>query len=162
MDRVDSILKSKKFIKYLNKNIKMEKKRKFCKHNMIHFMEVARVMYIINLENIEIINRFSKDIIYATALLHDIGRWKQYKDGSEHAEVGAKLCIEILDKSGFNNEEKELISEAILNHRNNGQDKNSLNWLLYEADKKSRLCYACEVLELCYRFDEYKKPKLIY
>ena len=43
---------------------------------MEHFLDVARLMYIYNLEDQA---GFSKEMIYAAGLLHDIGRYEQMK-----------------------------------------------------------------------------------
>ena len=56
-----------------------EKDRIYCRHGMEHFLDTARIAYIRSLEeNIPV----SKDQIYAAALLHDIGKWQQYEDGT--------------------------------------------------------------------------------
>ena len=48
---------------------------------MGHFLDVARLMMILNVkEDLKI----SDDMIYATALLHDIGRHIQYRQGIGH------------------------------------------------------------------------------
>lgn len=159
MERINKLLQSRLYKKYIEKNSKREKRRRFCKHDMTHFLEVARVMYILSLEKS---TQFKKDVIYATALLHDIGRWKQYKTGEDHAIVGSELCVEILEESDFIDDEIKEISKAILLHRKGGQEVPSLGWLLYEADKKSRLCFTCDAVKKCNRFDEDNKPKLLY
>ena len=57
----------------------LEQERIFCKHNPQHFLDVARLAWIENLEkNLEI----SKELIYAAAFLHDIGRHLQYQEGN--------------------------------------------------------------------------------
>ena len=50
----------------------------------------------------------SKDIIYATALLHDLGRADQYEKGISHEEAGAILAEEILTDCGYTREERSL------------------------------------------------------
>ena len=77
MNRVDLILEHPKYQEYLDKIKQAEEKRIFCLHNMNHFLDVARIAYIMNLEE-EL--GIAKEIIYATALLHDIGR----KFGKRH------------------------------------------------------------------------------
>lgn len=49
-----------------------EKDRIFCRHTMEHFLDVARLMYLYNLEEHA---GLDKELIYAAALLHDIGRY---------------------------------------------------------------------------------------
>ena len=58
-----------------------EKERKFCNHSFNHYLDTARIAYIISLEEEY---KFDKEIIYATALLHDIGRVDEYKLGISH------------------------------------------------------------------------------
>ena len=57
-----------------------EQDRIFCRHGMEHCLDVARILYIMVLErNLP----YRKDMIYATALLHDIGRYEEYR-GEDH------------------------------------------------------------------------------
>ena len=44
---------------------------------------------------------FSKELIYCAALLHDIGRARQYEDGTPHDEAGAAIAGQILNELGF-------------------------------------------------------------
>ena len=59
----------------------------------------------------------SKDIIYATALLHDLGRADQYEKGISHEEAGAILAEEILTDCGYTREERKFMTDTILRHR---------------------------------------------
>lgn len=147
MERVNSILENKIYQKYLKRNEKEEKKRIFCRHDMTHFLDVARIALILNMEeNCGI----EKELIYAAALLHDIGRWMQYQDGTPHEQASAGLAPEILVKSGFDEREQELILGAILSHRDASvKDEKTLRGLLYRADKLSRSCFACKAQEKC-------------
>ena len=130
-----------------------EKDRKFCKHTLEHFMDVARLMYIDALEHDLSI---SKELIYATALMHDIGRIDQIEQGTPHEKAGAALCDVILPECGFSAEETEVVKAAILHHRKVSDDeKNSFYNMLYWADKKSRNCFACEMKKEC-NWDEEK------
>ena len=69
--------------------VEAEKDRIFCRHTMEHFLDVARLMYIYDLEDGAGID---KEIIYAAALLHDIGRYEQIRIGTPHHIAGAKLA----------------------------------------------------------------------
>ena len=61
---------------------KKELNRKFCCHNIEHSLDVARIGYIMILEqNLNI----DKELFYAAALLHDAGRYS----GTPHNESGA-------------------------------------------------------------------------
>ena len=147
MDRVDLILENPKYQEYIDKIKQAEEKRIFCLHNMNHFLDVARIAYIMNLEeNLQI----SKELIYATALLHDIGRFQQYEDGTPHEKASALLAPEILAETGFEEHEQAEILRAIREHRNRdvAEEKN-LTSIIYRADKASRACFACKAESQC-------------
>ncbi|MHB9093231.1 MAG: HD domain-containing protein, partial [Eubacteriales bacterium] len=95
---MQSIMEDPLFAEYLSKNSIKETDRKFCRHTFQHLVDVARITYIQMLESGDIksfceekdINmRLAREIIYAAALLHDIGRWKEYETGEDHAAVSA-------------------------------------------------------------------------
>ena len=73
--------------------VEAEKDRIFCRHTMEHFLDVARLMYIYDLEDGAGID---KEIIYAAALLHDIGRFRQYEEGVPHDVASAQIATVIL------------------------------------------------------------------
>ncbi len=156
MEKIDKILKNKNYIKSIKEIEKLETERKFCKHNFSHLLDVARIAYIINLE---MQLGYSKQIIYATALLHDIGRWQEYKDGTPHDKASACLAQKILKECNFSTEEIHIILEAILNHRNVTED-NEFNRLMYMADKQSRNCFLCASYKEC-KWKEADKNKSI-
>lgn len=159
MQRVNQILETKEYRKYLKRNEKAEKERIFCRHDMGHFLDVARIAMILNMEE-----QFGieTEMIYAAALLHDIGRWMQYKDGTPHEQASAQLASEILVKSGFDEKEQAVILEAILQHRNASvKEEKSLSGLLYRADKQSRACFACKACEKCDWKAEKKNMRIV-
>lgn len=121
--------------------------RIFCRHDMAHFLDVARLMMILNVEeNFKI----DEDIIYATALLHDIGRHWQYRVGIGHEISSALIARQILNDFDFRKSEKNKIMQAILKHRSHKTRKEkNLNGLLYLADKMSRACFCCKAEKLC-------------
>ena len=145
-ERINKIYLNEIFLTHLNDILVYENTRVFCKHNMEHFLDVARIMYIINLE--ENFN-FSKDIIYASALLHDIGRAVQYKDGIEHNVASSLLARKILIQCNFTNFEIDIICTAIQNHRKVMKLENCLSSLLYISDKLSRNCFSCNERKDC-------------
>ena len=160
MDRINKIYTSPIYRKELVYICEDERERIYCKHDIEHFLDVARIAYIINLEN----NLgYSKDIIYAVALLHDIGRHREYQDGIDHHQASADIAKEILRKSGYNRKESKIILDAILHHRsnnkyNNEENKDNLNELIYKADKMSRKCFCCNAMETC-KWNDSKKNK---
>ncbi len=124
-----------------------ERERIFCRHDVQHFLDVARLAYI------EVLERqldISKELVYAAALVHDIGRYRQYADGTPHDEAGARMAREILPECGFTARETDAVVTAIGGHRRKemGEDA-GLPGILYRADKASRMCLFCKAQEPC-------------
>ena len=110
----------------------MERVNAICRHDRAHFLDVARLAYI---ENLERGLGVDKELIYAAALLHDIGRHLQYTQNIPHDEAGAQLAE---------------IMQAILQHRGDGdRSRDGLAALLYRADKASRACLFCAAEPEC-------------
>ncbi len=147
MERINRIISNPEYQKHVQMIEEWERERVFCRHNTAHFLDVARIAMILNEKDSYGI---SEEMIYAAALLHDIGRWKQYETGVDHAIASAHLAPPILKMCGFSKEEVEWIESAIATHRQSErkQEKN-LNGLLYRADKLSRPCYFCKQQEHC-------------
>ena len=159
MERVNRILTSSLYQEYLRKNNLAEASRRFCHHNMGHFLDVARIASILNEK--EDYGQ-EQEIIYAAALLHDIGRWRQYEDGTPHEKASADLAPVVLEESGFNDVDRDRILTAIINHRDAAvKGEKSLSGLLYRADKSSRPCFACEMEKDCDWKKEKKNLKLL-
>ncbi len=156
MNRIENILSDDSYKSYISDIENKEKNRKFCCHGMEHCFDVARIAYIISLEEKTGID---KELIYAAALLHDIGRAAEYRDGSPHHETGAEIASEILSHTDFNQDEIKTICHAITCHKSES-DGNGLSSLLYRADKLSRCCFRCEAYDECY-WDEGMKNKTI-
>ncbi|MCD7807266.1 MAG: HD domain-containing protein [Lachnospiraceae bacterium] len=154
MDRINRIFHHPAFQEYVFQNGKCEWKREFCRHNLSHFMDVARIGYILNMEENY---GFSRDMIYGAALLHDIGRFVQYREHRPHALVSAELAPQILSDCGYNEEESALIVSAISTHSDKSLVKErTLNGLLARADQMSRACYGCGSSAKC-DWDEERK-----
>ncbi|MDO4522273.1 MAG: HD domain-containing protein [Eubacteriales bacterium] len=147
MERVNRILKHRIYQKCLEEIRICEKERMFCHHDMAHFMDVARIAQIINLEEKMGIE---KERIYAAALLHDIGRHLQYREGVRHELASADIAPEILEECGFSEEESALITEAIAGHRDiSVMERRDLTGVIYRADKLSRACFGCVAEKAC-------------
>ncbi|MGN1317463.1 MAG: HD domain-containing protein [Lachnospirales bacterium] len=152
----NKILNNKIFINSMNKINELEKDRIFCCHSIEHSLDVARISYIISLEkglNI------SKDVIYITALLHDIGRCR---GGSNHNLESVNLASEILKGEEFKNLDKNIILDAISNHRNKTDELNNLSDIISYADKISRNCFNCKAYTKCYWDETRKNKNIIY
>jgi len=149
MSRIDAIIRHPVFIGHMEKNEAAEQGRIFCRHDMGHLLDVARIAMLLNLE--EGLG-LTKELLYGAALLHDIGRYRQYEAGIPNEEASASLADEILPECSFSEEEQAQIRDAILGHRRKeaGAAKgSSLAELLCRADKLSRNCFACAVREAC-------------
>jgi uncharacterized protein len=160
MDRVNKILFHPEYQKKLKELEMLELERKFCKHSLEHFLDVARLAYIENLEKGLYI---PKDLIYAASLLHDIGRVEEYKSGVDHEEASVLAAKELLPESGFTKEEEKQIIQAVSGHRDRGvRQTDDLAGILYRADKQSRICLNCKAFKECYWSAEKKNKILRY
>ena len=161
MKRVNAILAHPLYRECYTRLEELEKDRIFCRHQMTHLLDVARIAYISNMEQglgIE------KEVIYAAALLHDIGKYVQYEDGTPHEQSGEKIASEILgslsEKDAFSDEENRMILTAIRGHRRLREDADVLEKLLYTSDKASRMCFACPAEGECDWSTEKKNMEL--
>lgn len=156
--RINRILDTVEFIACYGYVESCEETRIFCKHDMTHLMDVARLAYI---EALKWDYCISPEIIYTTALLHDIGRHLEYTSDTPHEEAGAEIAASILKECGYSDTEVQQITQAIRDHRNPevaGQP--TLSGIIYDADKASRLCFACDAKEVCKKANEKKRLEL--
>lgn len=154
MERVNRIIENEEFTVAVKKIDELEKDRIYCKHGIEHLLDTARIAYIISLERGLILD---KEIIYAAALLHDIGR--SVSDG-DHEIESVKMAIHILGICGFSADETDMIVKAIECHR--GKDVSeitqrkeaaagvkTLSEIITRADKLSRVCKYCNAKGSC-------------
>ncbi len=163
MERIENIIKDAAFQDYMLRIAAKEAKRKFCKHTFQHLIDVARITYILMMENKELKNfalkhnlanrERAKVIIYAAALLHDIARWVEYDTGEDHALKGAELAVDILNRAGFAKPEIYIVTQAIREHRGFTENMSLLGEYLHRADNLSRGCYFCEAKSECHKID---------
>lgn len=157
MPRVNKILANNNYQGYMQKIKEMESQRKFCKHTLEHSLAVARIAYIYLLEQEgeEIDKEADKEVIYAAALLHDIGRWVEYQTGEDHAQASTRLARPLLEELGFLPAERERILQAILEHRRHHDDHlTMLGRALALADDWSRECVSCKAKDECHKFND--------
>lgn len=165
MKRVNQIMNHPDFQFYLKEIEKFESGRIFCKHDIVHFFDVARIAYILKLENRL---KVSKEIIYAAALLHDIGRYLEYKENIPHDQASVQLAEPLLADTKFNQTEREIILSAISSHRqipvttSEMNESQELTYILFHADKSSRLCPFCPAKEACYWEETMKNRDIDY
>lgn len=156
MERVNRIIRHPVWREALAQIEALEEGRVFCRHDLDHFLHVARLAYIENLEqNLGI----AKELIYSAALLHDIGRGLPYTEGVGHEAAGCAKAPDILRACGFSAEEVAAVTEAISAHRQpDTAGRRDLAGVLYRADKASRNCFACAAEPLC-NWSEEKKNR---
>ena len=159
MERIDRIMENSIYLEKQNRLDELEKERIYCRHGLDHAISVARIMYIKALEQKL---SFDKELIYAAALLHDIGRCEQYEKGVPHHEAGEKLAEKILSECGFFEEEIAIIKAAIQSHRKEEDESGTFSALLYEADKLSRDCYRCKASDSFNWTETKKNHKISY
>ena len=156
MDQIEAIRRHPVFQREYQRLWEAEQDRIFCRHDMEHLLSVARLMYLYSLEEQ---TNLSRELLYAAALLHDIGRYEELHRGTPHEIAGARLAGEILDDCCFPAREIQRIQAAILSHRQAGV-RDPLALYLYRGDKRSRLCFACPAAAACKWPDEKKNLQI--
>ncbi|MCM1024831.1 MAG: HD domain-containing protein [Roseburia sp.] len=160
MERVNRILKHVLFLENLDKNTAAEADRRFCRHDMAHFLDVARIGWILTLEEGL---KISRELLYGAALLHDLGKHRQYEEGIPHEQASAELAEQILRDCGFDEAEAGVIADAIRQHRNAAvSGEKNLRGILYRADKASRACFACPAEADCNWKGSKKNLRILY
>lgn len=179
MRRVEAIRTAPLFCACVERIEAAEADREFCRHGMPHLLDVARISWIGSLERGL---GFDREVVYAAALLHDIGRAEQYATGEDHDVAGVRIAEEILDalpeELRFDACERAMIVDAVAGHRGasgsadqiagasagggacDGEIDGSLSTLIKDADGRSRACYACSARGACYWADERKNLSL--
>ena len=145
MNRCSALVSHPLYKEYMKKNCEAEKNRRFCRHDMTHFLDTARIGYILILENNY---NIEKPLIYAAALVHDIARCKETADMS-HDEASARFAERILPECGFSADETARIAAAVRSHRVPDSESGTLGAVLYKADKLSRRCFMCGAYDEC-------------
>lgn len=144
---VEAVRRHPVYVDHMKRLARLEHDRVYCKHQAVHLLDTARIAYIRALERKM---PFRKEVIYAAALLHDVGKAEQYECGEPHEKAGARIATEILsDVDGFSALEKTAIVAAVAQHRYYSDNASPLGKLLFEADKASRPCFACDHRDTC-------------
>lgn len=147
-NKIKKILNHKLFIENMRKIIQIEENRIYCKHDIFHCFDVARICYIIVLENNL---HYDKDVIYALALLHDIGRAKQYESGEDHSLIGGEIAAQIMHDVAFSEHDIELVKDIILKHsgEHNILSPKTLKEAFLKSDFLARKCSFCSAIDTC-------------
>ena len=158
LERVNAICRHPLWRDSVRQIAHLERDRQFCRHDLVHFLDVARLAYI---ENLERGLGVDKELIYAAALLHDIGRHLQYTRNIPHDQASAQLAEVILTDCGFSQAERTEVEDAILQHRGQqDRQREGLAGLLYGADKASRACLFCPAEPECNWSPEKKNMRI--
>ena len=133
----------------------LEGNRIYCGHDLSHFFAVGRIAETLSKENHL---PHSNDVLWAAALLHDMGRVEQYQQGISHDKASVAFAREILLSLGWDQADMELVCEAIGSHSKRFAVKDrwesrtelrSLAEVLSFADHFSRKCYECKGADSC-------------
>lgn len=133
----------------------LEGNRIYCGHDLSHFFAVGRIAETLSKENHL---SHSNDVLWASALLHDMGRVEQYQQGISHDKASVAFAREILLSLGWDQADMELVCEAIGSHSKrfavkdrweNRTELRSLAEVLSFADHFSRKCYECKGADSC-------------
>lgn len=162
MNRINRIIRHPLWTGAMAQINELEKDRIFCSHDIDHLLHVARIAYIESLEkNLNISHNISKEMIYASALLHDIGRGMQYEQNVPHDLASVAIARTILPECGFSHDEMTEIVNAIAAHRDEDTAGfEDLRGLIYRADKLSRNCFSCPAEGEC-NWDDTRKNRTI-
>ena len=158
MDRVTRILSDAFYKKQIKRIYESEYDREFCRHGFGHAVSVARIAYILALEEKQEIR---KDVIYAMALLHDVGRYTPEERTMSHHEAGAVVAADVLRRAGYTEQEIREICAAIRAHKDPEDGEAALASILYRADKLSRNCFLCDAREECYWPEDRKNQTIL-
>lgn len=164
--KYQKILENEEYKKYLEKICYLEKDRIYCKHDLIHSLDVARICTIMMYEQGKAVSR---DIVYASALLHDIGRFKENTEN--HEALSVDIAKNILPVCGYTNSEISDIVEIISFHRGNYSIKQidelvmlgklDLKESFRIADQLSRNCFCCKASSSCKWKEENKSTNIM-
>lgn len=162
MKYTERLLQDTEYQALVKKLEQAESDRRFCRHGLSHFLDAARIAWILaleeNAEGGKIPGGLSekKEQIYLTALLHDLGRIAQLEQGTPHHKAGAELAGYFLEKIGFPVERRREILSAIQEHRGEGKSRNDFINRFKKADNYSRNCFWCEARSEC-KWNEERK-----
>lgn len=146
LEITNRIFRNEKYRKLVAELAELEKYRRFCRHDIEHFFDVARIMMILcTRRKVEI----SEDIVYSAALLHDLGRIQEITAGIPHEMAGQITAAGILADVDCPEDMAEKIISLIANHRRKDNPEDSPEQLFFTADKRSRKCFLCKACDEC-------------
>lgn len=180
LDRINAIINNSEYQDWIVANNRAEYGSEYCRHGLEHALDVARIAYELWLDSKG--NPLAKEIVYAAALLHDIGYWSKFEElnceSNDHtdcecgchehdheaeqetpAQVGAALAEDILFEAGYHPAMIAEIQKAILNMENS-ESREGLSVILRRANELSRPCFLCPMRENCGK--KHKNARLVY
>lgn len=159
MEYVRKLLQETDYLRQLKKLEQLEKERVFCRHGLAHVLDVARIAWIMALEKQIPVE---KEAVYLTALLHDVGRIREYQEKVPHHEAGIAMARDYLEQIGYPKEQQALICTAIGEHRDKDCTAEDFIKVIQRADHKSRNCFFCEASGACKWSEELKNRTIEY
>ncbi len=147
LEIANKVLADSLYIRTVEELAGLERDRIFCRHDMEHFLSVARITLLLCSE-LQI--AADPDTVYTAALLHDIGRIEQYRDGTPHDRAGVQKARVILERVGCEDAMQQRVLSMIGSHRNDCAPPDSLEAVFRRADKQSRLCFSCRAQAECF------------
>lgn len=159
MEYVRRLMQETDYLKQIEQLEELETERRFCRHGLEHVLDVARIAWIQVLE--EKLS-YEKEEVYLTALLHDIGRILEYREGIPHHEAGQKMAEDILGQIGYPKEKSTIILTAIGEHRKKNKLNDDFINIIKKADSISRNCFFCKACGECKWKEERKNKTILY
>lgn len=159
MEYVRRLMQETDYLKQIEQLEELETERRFCHHGLEHVLDVARIAWIQVLE--EKLS-YEKEEVYLTALLHDIGRILEYREGIPHHEAGQKMAEDILGQIGYPKEKSTIILTAIGEHRKKNKLNDDFINIIKKADSISRNCFFCKASGECKWKEERKNKTILY
>ena len=170
LEYTQQLLENQEYLALVKRLEQQEKQRLFCRHGLSHFLDVARIAWIITLEqieqegmNVEHLAQY-KDQIYLTALLHDLGRLAEYNHirSHDHAQEGVNIAWKFLKRIGYPEHKAREIVNAIKEHSGNKKSNYDLSNIIQMADNRSRNCFFCGAQEQCYWSEERRNKTILW
>lgn len=127
---------NKNLVKYVEKIIFPQYSQNDRAHGIIHILEVIRRSFALN-DTFKL--NLDPNMIYAIAAYHDLGK---HEDHVNHHLIGAKRFIDDETmKQFFNNDERNIIKEAIEDHRSSKEDepRSTYGKLISSADRNTSI-----------------------
>ena len=163
------LLQDQEYLALVKRLEQKEKQRPFCRHGLSHFLDVARIAWILTLEqanqeemDVEYLAQ-QKDKIYLTALLHDLGRLAEYNHtlSHGHAQEGVIMVWKFLKRIGYPENKAKEIVDAVREHSGEQKTNHDLSDVIQAADNYSRNCFFCDAQQQCYWSEERRNKTIL-